>query len=241
MKPSPSTCWSIIQGAASGREDDREEFVRRYAPAIRSYFIARWQTPRFRQIADDAVQDVLIECFKDGGVIAQHSRGGIVSFRAFLMGTSRNVALRYEGGRAADRREHPAPSETLDGCAGSDERASQAFDRSWARSVVREAALRMGTRARYLGPEALERVEILRLRFFDDLPIREIARAWGVDARDVHRQYDLARTEFASALNEVLAEHHPDRPDDAAADRRMLIRILAESKKAASNGELPEP
>jgi hypothetical protein len=57
---------------------------------------------------------------------------------------------------------------------------------------------------------AVRRVELLRLRFHDGLPIREIARLWGCDADAVHREYARARQEFRAALSDVVAYHHPE-------------------------------
>ncbi len=43
MTQAASTCWTVIQGAAAGRGDDRDQFARRYAPVVRAYLGARWR------------------------------------------------------------------------------------------------------------------------------------------------------------------------------------------------------
>jgi RNA polymerase sigma-70 factor (ECF subfamily) len=49
-----------------------------------------------------------------------------------------------------------------------------------------EAAQLQQRRASARGPEAVQRVELLRLRFEDNLPIRTIAQRWGVSAAGLH-------------------------------------------------------
>jgi hypothetical protein len=55
----------------------------------------------------------------------------------------------------------------------------------------------------------VRRVELLRLRFQDGLPIRSIASRWGEDPAKVHHEYATARAEFRAALREVVAFHRP--------------------------------
>jgi RNA polymerase sigma-70 factor (ECF subfamily) len=77
------------------------------------------------------------------------------------------------------------------------------------------------------GPEASQRVQLLRLRFHDGLPIRDIAERWGVNASKLHHEYATARNEFRAALREVVAFHHPGAPagqlDQHAADLLALL------------------
>ena len=72
-----------------------------------------------------------------------------------------------------------------------------------------EAAERQAERGSEAGEAVLRRVELLRLRFHEGLPIREIRRRWGSDPDAVHRDYARARREFQMALAEVVARHHP--------------------------------
>jgi RNA polymerase sigma-70 factor (ECF subfamily) len=51
----------------------------------------------------------------------------------------------------------------------------------------------------------VRRVELLRLRFEDNLPIRTIAERRQVSAAELHHSYALARREFKAALLEVVA------------------------------------
>jgi hypothetical protein len=70
------------------------------------------------------------------------------------------------------------------------------------------------------------RVELLRLRFQDSLPIREIAQRWSMDAAALHYEYARARQEFKAALMEVAAFHHPGAADieQACADLLLSLR-----------------
>ncbi|MBN2489659.1 MAG: sigma-70 family RNA polymerase sigma factor, partial [Planctomycetes bacterium] len=105
-----TTCWTVIQGAARGRAEDREEFALRYAPVLRSYLQGRWGDSPLAAHLDDAVQDVFVECFKESGVLDRADRIGQGSFRRFLYGVVRNVARRFEE-RTAGAREAPASAE----------------------------------------------------------------------------------------------------------------------------------
>jgi RNA polymerase sigma-70 factor (ECF subfamily) len=90
-----------------------------------------------------------------------------------------------------------------------------------------EAAQLMKRRAGERGGEAVQRVELLRLRFEDNLPIRTIAERWGVPAARLHHAYALARQEFRSALLEVVAFHQPGSPAEVEQEAAGLLRSLS--------------
>jgi RNA polymerase sigma-70 factor (ECF subfamily) len=233
MFPADSTCWSVIQEAARGDADARGSFVRDYRPLIQEYLRVRWARSLRIASLEDAVQDVLLECLKSGGLLVRTSGNRPRSFRAFLLGAARNIALRYESGRSQGDRETSVPLADFESVAGNDERASQAFERAWARAIVRDAARHMMAHARILGREAVRRVEILRLRFFEGMPIREIAAVWGEDSKAVHRDYARAREEYRGALFDVLDFHHPGRPDEAREEATRLVEILSLGTEAS--------
>jgi RNA polymerase sigma factor (sigma-70 family) len=211
MAPSDSsTHWSLIRAAAEGRAPEREEFARRYESVIRAYCGARWRhTPLVHEI-DDAVQEVFLDCFRPDGALSRVEPEG-PPFRAYLHGVVRNVARRFEERRARAARQ---PDSRLDLAAveAREEPLSVVFDRAWALAVFRQAADLHAARARESGEDARRRVEILRLRFQEGLPIREIAARWDEDPARVHHEYARAREEFREALREVVAGVHPGTP-----------------------------
>lgn len=221
-----STCWTVIEGAAAGHKVDRDEFARRYASAIRAYLAARWQGSPFAQELDDATQEVFLECFRQGGVLQRADRSRPGGFRAFLYGVVRNVALRIETRRAQGRERQPESGFDPEGVEGSEASLSRAFDRAWAECLLRDAAQRQADRARQAGEAALKRVELLRLRFREGLPIREIARLWGSDPAVLHREYARARAEFKEALLEVVAFHQPGSGADVEKECGDLLAFL---------------
>jgi hypothetical protein len=76
------------------------------------------------------------------------------------------------------------------------------------------------------GEDARRRVELLRLRFRDDLSIREIARRWKVEDAWLHHQYGQARKEFERAWRELMSLVHAS--DELVTDRwREFLRIFA--------------
>ena len=145
-------------------------------------------------------------------------------FRAYLYGAARFVALRFE--RQAGRcRERPlAGAFDLDNLEADGPSLSQAFDRAWAQGVVRRARDLQQEGAKRAGPEALRRFDLLRIRFQEGLPIRDIARLWDTDAAQLHKEYARARREFKEALVEVVSFHHPG--ETAAVVERECVRLL---------------
>ena len=101
---------------------------------------------------------------------------------------------------------------------------TRVFDRAWAEGFVREARRLLEVRAGSDGSGVGERVELLRLRFQESLPIRSIAERWGAEPARLHKEYARAREEFREALLEVAAFHHPtfSRGELEAECRRVL-------------------
>jgi RNA polymerase sigma-70 factor (ECF subfamily) len=165
---------------------------------VRAYLAARWRGTR--RDPDDATQDVFVECFRAGGVLDRADPDRAGGFRAFLLGAVRNVARRHE---ARARPAEPLP----DGLPADDTGPAEAFDKAWARALLKEAV--HGQQQAAATSAARRRVELLRLRFGDGLPIRDIAARWGVDAARLHHEYATARDEFRTALRRVIAFHHP--------------------------------
>jgi RNA polymerase sigma-70 factor (ECF subfamily) len=211
---SSSTRWTVILGAAAGRPVDRAEFARRYAPVIRACLGARWRGSALAQEIDDAVQDVFVDCFAENGALTRVDPGRAGGFRAFLFGVVRNVARRVEA-----RRKEVQPPSGFD-TASPEEPFADAFDRAWAQSIMRQAGELMAERARP-DERSRRRVELLRLRFAEGRPMREIASLWDADPRELEYDYDRAREEFTAALHEVVRGHSPD-GDTAAECARLL-------------------
>src|SRR5262249_20570614 len=147
-------------------------------------------------------------------------------FRAFLYGVVRNVALRLETARARDQKHRPADGVELENVAGDETSLSLVFDRAWAKAILREAAARQTATAGQAREAAQKRVELLRLRFQEGLPIRDIAQRWQVDAAVLHHEYAKARQEFKAALLEVVAFHHPGPPAAAEQECANLLALL---------------
>lgn len=221
----PATSWSLIQHAASGDLSARELFARRYVTVVRSFLSARWRnTPRMSGELDDAVQEVFYECFREDGVLDRILERRPDSFRAFLLGISRNVARRWEQRASRRQARDGVPGVDL-GLEKSDEPTpSRVFDRAWARAMLREAGELMEERARNLDRRARRRVELLRLRTRDNLPVRQIAKEWALPPEFLHKEYARARTEFRDALLEILSRDHPDL--SAAALREKCVELL---------------
>jgi len=200
MTSPDATCWTLIRAAAGGDPAARERFARVYLAVVKAYLDVRWRGAKHD--VEDAAQDVFVECFRAGGVLekADPEKGG--GFRAFLLGAVRNVARRLEARKRLDAQ---LPADLP----ADDTGPAEAFDRAWARSLLKEAARVQETAAAQVGPAAVRRVELLRLRFGEGLPIRDIAARWKIEAAKLHHEYATARNEFRTALRGVVAFHHP--------------------------------
>jgi RNA polymerase sigma-70 factor (ECF subfamily) len=221
-----TTCWTVIRGAAQGDHHDRDHFARRYEPVVRAYLSVRWKSSDRLQALDDAVQDVFVECFRQGGALDRLEPDRPGGFRAFLYGVVRVVALRAESARVRGKEQVPPDGFDLGQVAATETRLSLVFDRAWARALLAEAAGRQAEDAEQAGDAARGRVELLRLRFHDGLPIREIARLRGCDPDAVHRDYARARQEFRAALAAVVAFHHPGTPAEVERECIGLLALL---------------
>jgi len=220
MSTPESTCWTVIRAAAAGSPAERAELARRYLGVVRAYLAARWRGSGLRPDLDDAAQEVFVECFRPGGALEAVGAGRVPSFRAFLHGVVRNVARRFECRPA--RAAGPLPDIAAD-----EEGLSRLFERAWAQAIMAEAARLQQRRAGERGPEAVRRVELLRLRFEEGLPIRAIAERWGVAAAGLHHAYALARQEFKAILLEVVAFHHPGSPAEVEQEAAGLLKALS--------------
>lgn len=210
--PDELTCWTLIRDAAAGDAAARDRFARIYLPVVKAYLAARWRSAQHN--ADDATQDVFVECFRAGGLLEKADPNRAGGFRAFLLGTARNVARRHEARKRLDSR---LPADLP----ADDTGPAEAFDRAWARALLREAARVQQQRAEEAGPVAVRRVQLLQLRFGQGLAIRDIAAQWGADATKLHHEYAIARDEFRDALRAVIAFHQP-RGTDAETDRACV-------------------
>jgi RNA polymerase sigma-70 factor (ECF subfamily) len=225
MAEADSTRWTVIREAAEGNAGAREEFVRRYEPIHRAYLGARWRhSPLAREI-DDAVQDVFLACFGEGNALGRADEQQPGGFRAFLYGVTRNVARRAEEKRTRKSRP-PGGDAELGAVEAREEPLSRVFDRAYARALVRAALDRLSEQARGAGGAAPRRVDLLRLRFAEDLPIREIARLWEEDPARLHHEYAAARAEYRRALTEIVREHHGGSPREVARECARLVQYL---------------
>lgn len=220
------TCWTLIRAAAGGDRRARSTFSRSYLPVVRAYLAARWRASPLKSEIDDAVQQVFLECLQPDGLLERADPSFPHGFQALLRGAARNVAMVVERKRAR-RLNHVAGEIAQPELVPADDTSlATVFDRAFARRVMQEAGDRHLARARERGEEALRRVELIRMRFQDDLPVREIAAKLGMDPAHAHHQFAQARKEFHQSLREVVRFHDPSLKH---VDRecRRLLELLA--------------
>ncbi|MBK8096755.1 MAG: sigma-70 family RNA polymerase sigma factor [Planctomycetes bacterium] len=221
----PSTCWQLIDDAARGDAAARQRFALDYLPAARAYLTARWRGTGLLQSVDDAVQEVFLDCFRQA--LQRFAPARANGFRTFFFGIARTTALHFETRRARARvRSDDAGAEPADDPVAREASASRLFDRAWAVARMRTAAQVLRDRARSAGAAAERRVELLRLRFEEGLPIRAIAARWQVDAAQLHHDFARARREFRAALTEVVQGDGDASPAAVEAEVRRLLEHL---------------
>lgn len=213
--------WSDLRKVATGDRAARQKFSTAYLEVVRAFLQVRWQGTANRGRVEDAVQDVFLDFFKPNGALQRLDPARTLSFRAFLFGVTNKVALRYEQRLAAERRRRSqAPFEP-------DQLPTPATsDREWAKGVLRRAHERMASAA--ATTRARRRVDLLTLRYREDLPIREIAARWSVDPAYLHHESAIARREYKQALR---AEVAADLRSATGLDERcrQLLRALEET------------
>ncbi len=196
------TSWTLIHEAAEGSKSALDQFAKRYEQAVRNCLAARWNRSRRIALIDDAVQEVFIECIRPGGALSKANSQHPSGFRGYLYGVMRNVMLRFET--------RPAPVHAdLPEVVADEATVGKIFDCEYAQATVKEASLLQRQIAETVGEEAVRRVELLHARFYEGLPIREIAERWAVDPGWLHHQYAKARDEFLAALLNVVASSQP--------------------------------
>jgi RNA polymerase sigma factor (sigma-70 family) len=226
MSGADSTRWSLIRKAAAGLPPAREDFAAVYEPAARAYFAARWRDAPLRSEIDDAVQETFLACFREGGALSRADSSRPGGFRAYFYGILRKVALSFERKGAQRRDRYPPPAPGLEELPADDPGLSSVFDQAWASALVREAVQLYRERCEERGPGGRLRFEVLRLRFEEGLPVREIAARTGEEATRLYGVVKKAKQEFEEALFEVVRYHHPASEEEVISECRRVASML---------------
>jgi len=226
MQPDPNeTCWTVLRAAADGDTSARSAFARSYGTPIKAYLRHRWAGNVLLDDVDDAAQESFVEAFKPGGVIerADQEQG---DFRALLYGVVRNVARRFEERQSKASQRKGGESIHLDDLPHDALALSKAFDRAWARSLMREA-LKQHEEAAQGDPVADRRFRVMSMRHDDGMPIREIASALGEsDHAVIHNDYRQSRRAFTAHLRQVVARHTGAKGADVDVECERLFELL---------------
>ena len=103
MNGGDSTCWTVIHAAAAAsRTIGRNS--RAVCPVVRDYLASRWRDAVLQVDIDDALQDVFVECFRQGGALWKADEPGpwIPGFPLWR-GAECRVALRAGHCRSSPR------------------------------------------------------------------------------------------------------------------------------------------
>lgn len=228
MSDGPRTCWDLVAGAAAGNSENRRAFGELYLPIVRLYLDRRWRGKPMARDLEDAVQEVFVECFRDGGALERADPDKSSGFRGFLFGITRNVASRFERKASADRAGNGLQTGFLEQIANDEPRLSRLFEREWARTVVREAGELQSRRANERGGNALKRLDVIRRRFEGGRSIPEIASELGESPDLVHKWAERGRQDFRDCLREIVASHmrEPVPPESIEEECLRLLSLL---------------
>jgi len=226
-RPDPlETCWTIVGRAAKGETEAYSVFVHSYLGCVRAFLSKRWRgTPQLHYV-DDAVQEVFLDLLRADGALSRFDPERGLRFRSFLFGVVHKVALRHEERAGRDRRRRAGDAPEPDEIPNSDPTMSRLFDREWAMCLIQRARERLERQADQAGEAARRRVDLLRLRFVDGMPIREIAGLWDVDAARLHKVYAKAREEFKVALRAEVTFHNPGTAAEIDRECQHLLELL---------------
>ena len=205
MQPDLKTCWDLIEQAASGDHVGQQEFTQLYMPLVKRYLQERWKSSRLAQEIEDAVQEVFVECIRDRGILQQVDPGRGTSFRAFLLGATRNVARRIERKAMGKHAHDQEVTSFLDGIESNEERLTQLFEKDWAQAALRGASQLHQDRATEKGGNALVRWQVLGYHFGEGLTAPAIAERIQADVSNVHKWLSRGRQDFAECLHHVVA------------------------------------
>jgi len=226
----PTTQWWLLLEAI-GADDPRrrealEQLVRAYEQPIKA-FVASRRGVRADQV-DDIVQDFLTLKWVEQEFLhrASPQRG---RFRAYLVvSLGRHVLNWLRDERAGARAvEHLGVAEIESGEAD----AQQAFDSSFARSVINEAIERFAGHCRQSGRPELWGVcedRVLGPAFHGQTPVRyaELRERWGFESPiQAANLLVTAKRTFARLVTGVITDME-GRADDVEAEVRELLRAL---------------
>ncbi len=230
------TSWTLIHAAAEGEKTAGVEFVNRYGSVVRAYLGARWRGRPLVSEIEDTLQEVWLQCFREGGALERIDPNRDGGFRAFLYGIARREAQKVEGKRARERVRRADGTFRPDEMDNDETSLSKIFDRAWALRVMDEAWNLYEMRARERGEDALHRLEVLRLRTRENSPPRKIAEALGSDAAQVSRDYAQARKEFWTALREVVGLHERCTGKNLDENCEQLVGYLRRGVRKSAEG-----
>lgn len=160
-----------------------ERFCRSHLPLVRRRLLSRWRGSPLASLVPDAIQEVFVECLRDGGALAHYDASRSPSLEVFVQGVVRNVAARVERREARyGARCRRCGDRIFTFTAPGPEPADRLETEARARAV-QDAILSLdgepAVRGHSLG-------ELVRLHFRDGHPVREIAAAWRESANRVH-------------------------------------------------------
>jgi RNA polymerase sigma factor (sigma-70 family) len=212
-----TTIWTSIRMARDGKSTAVGDFCSKYREPVLSFIRRQGFSP---EDAEDLVQEVFLLIVRDDLLArAERARG---RFRSFLLGVARNVvrnALRVRNASKRGGGEAPASLDAEDCAAGPPD---EAFDRDWIRHMVSlaiDALARQSPRSH----------QALKMHFDERLPYADVARALGLDAKQVDNLIQQARVKLAEFLRAEVAAYCGSREeyDDEIA---RLKPFLAKSR-----------
>ena len=221
-KPLMTTRWSLVARAADAnaavKRQALTELIEQYLPALRRHLIYRRRMDS--SAADDVLQSFLTAKVLEKGILehAQKSRG---KFRSFILSALNRYAINHLRDQFAQKRGGGAVGPMADDFDAADGAVEPdaAFDREWARQVIRQSVDRVRDRCQAISRQDLWLIFETRIL----LPATEGAAPMSHEAlveklgfatvRQVEKASAAVRKMYAECLRSVIAEYAVDDSD----------------------------
>jgi len=232
----PKTNWAEVGGTGEADEARLDRLIRTYWAPLRIFLVATF--PSLKDQADLLLQDFAEDkILKKGWLQRADRRRG--KFRDFLKTSLRNFVL--DRLNRAEFKHAPVPLEELAREPAADEAPSEAFDLTWARTVLAQTLRRMEADCKDPSagqPRRGQIWEMFRIRLlepvFEDttpLPYEELIARFGLRSpTDASNMLLSAKRIFKMHLGRVIQEY-AEQDAATAAEIKALEQFLARLAK----------
>ncbi len=175
--------WALIRAVSRGDQRARQVFCLMWRGAVQRDLWRIWRDSPLRAYAADAEQEVFLECLRPGGALARFDPSRGVPLRGYLRGVVRNVAARVARREASYSRHNQRAGDAVFDWSHGDGDVLLDVEQHELRRCVERAIVELQL-VRACDSHSMG--ELVRLLFHGGLPVRSVARRWGLPPERVH-------------------------------------------------------